>query len=214
MMEPSAFIKEPSALMKTLPAWMICCVFLACSEEATDPDASGRTDPGALIVHATSYPLAYFAERIGGSAVDVAFPVPQGVDPAHWMPDRETIATGKDVYRFFATGDYDGNGFSDLILQERRTGNLLMHLFDSDSVSRARVRENGLIPSSWDPEDYRVASSADFDGDGFCDIALRHTSGELLLLYMEGSEALRGLSVDIPQAWSVDGVGLENPASE
>ncbi len=89
-----------------------------------------------------------------------------------------------------------------------------MRLFDSGGVSREDVRDNRSIPNDWDPEDYEVASSADFDGDGFCDIALRHTSGELLLLYMEGPEALGGLLVDIPQASSVDGVGLENPASE
>jgi zinc transport system substrate-binding protein len=107
MMEPSAFIKEPSALMKTLPAWMICCVFLACSEEATDPDAAGGTDPGALIVHATSYPLAYFAERIGASAVNVIFPVPEGIDPAHWMPDRETIARAQQADLLLRTGAGD-----------------------------------------------------------------------------------------------------------
>ena len=67
---------------------------------------------------------------------------------------------------------------------------------------------------SWNPDSYAVVSSADFDGDGSCDIALRHTSGRLLLLYMAGSAVLGDLSVDIPQAWSVDGVGLENPARE
>jgi zinc transport system substrate-binding protein len=51
-----------------------------------------RSDTGQLVVFATSYPLAYFAERIGGDAVDVLFPVPAGVDPAHWNADPETIA--------------------------------------------------------------------------------------------------------------------------
>jgi zinc transport system substrate-binding protein len=43
-------------------------------------------------VSAVNYPLAYFAERIGGDEVDVRFPVPTGEDPDHWMPDAATIA--------------------------------------------------------------------------------------------------------------------------
>lgn len=37
-------------------------------------------------VYTVNYPLAYFAERIGGEHVDVHFPVPADRDPAFWMP--------------------------------------------------------------------------------------------------------------------------------
>ena len=39
-----------------------------------------------------SYPLAYFAQRIGGDLVEVSFPAPPGVDPSFWKPDADTIA--------------------------------------------------------------------------------------------------------------------------
>ncbi len=68
------------------------CALASCSEEVTGPGADPGGEARALTVHATSYPLAYFAERIGGDAVEVAFPVPAGVNPAHWSPDAETIA--------------------------------------------------------------------------------------------------------------------------
>jgi len=45
-----------------------------------------------LQVYTVNYPLAYFAERIGGAYVDVQFPVPAESDPAFWMPDTATIA--------------------------------------------------------------------------------------------------------------------------
>jgi zinc transport system substrate-binding protein len=45
-----------------------------------------------LQVYTVNYPLAYFAERIGGDYVDVLFPAPAGTDPAFWMPDTATIA--------------------------------------------------------------------------------------------------------------------------
>ena len=44
-----------------------------------------------LSVYTVNYPLAYFAERIGGDQVEVVFPAPADVDPAYWMPNQETI---------------------------------------------------------------------------------------------------------------------------
>ena len=44
-----------------------------------------------LQIYTVNYPLAYFAERIGGDLATVTFPAPPGVDPAFWMPDAETI---------------------------------------------------------------------------------------------------------------------------
>jgi len=43
-------------------------------------------------IYTVNYPLAYFAERIGGEQVKVVFPAPVDIDPAYWMPDRKTIA--------------------------------------------------------------------------------------------------------------------------
>ena len=45
----------------------------------------------ALKVYTVNYPLAYFAERIGGDYVEVIFPAPPDIDPAFWTPDGATI---------------------------------------------------------------------------------------------------------------------------
>jgi len=45
-----------------------------------------------MVVYTVNYPLAYFAERIGGDGVSVHFPAPGHVDPAFWKPDPEIIA--------------------------------------------------------------------------------------------------------------------------
>jgi len=45
-----------------------------------------------LVVFTVNYPLAYFAERIGGDLVDVRFPAPPDEDPAYWSPDADTVA--------------------------------------------------------------------------------------------------------------------------
>jgi zinc transport system substrate-binding protein len=44
-----------------------------------------------LSVCVVNYPLKYFAERIGGSHVEVLLPVPADVDPAYFMPSTADI---------------------------------------------------------------------------------------------------------------------------
>jgi len=58
-------------------------VFLALS--------AGTAAQAPLNVYTLNYPLAYFAERIGGAEVKVTFPAPRDVDPAFWNPDATTV---------------------------------------------------------------------------------------------------------------------------
>ena len=60
--------------MKKHLAAFLGTALLACSPEPTSPDPGEATETGILVVHAASYPLAFFATRIGGSAVLVEFP--------------------------------------------------------------------------------------------------------------------------------------------
>jgi zinc transport system substrate-binding protein len=43
-------------------------------------------------VYVVNYPLQYFAEKIGGGAVDVVFPAPEDGDPAFWNPTAEDVS--------------------------------------------------------------------------------------------------------------------------
>ena len=67
---------------------LMCC---GCSSE-TQPTPVSGTPASRPRVLTVSYPLAYFAERIGGQSVEVEFPVPHGADPANWNPDGDSIA--------------------------------------------------------------------------------------------------------------------------
>ena len=44
------------------------------------------------VIAVVNYPLAYFAERLGGDAVEVLFPVAADRDPAFWRPSLSNIA--------------------------------------------------------------------------------------------------------------------------
>jgi zinc transport system substrate-binding protein len=78
---------------ETLLALMIIVGLAACggggsSEVTQEADAPDDT----LTVYTVNYPLAFFAERIGGEMVEVVFPAPADEDPAFWSPDADTIA--------------------------------------------------------------------------------------------------------------------------
>lgn len=70
------------------PAWL-CLWYLAVISLSSLSSASAADK---LQVYTVNYPLAYFAERIGGAHVDVQFPAPADSDPAFWMPDTATLA--------------------------------------------------------------------------------------------------------------------------
>jgi zinc transport system substrate-binding protein len=86
--------------------------WVGCAEDRADvPQVLTNSSAAPLRVFVVNTPLAYFAERIGGDAVEVVFPAPPGVDPAFWSPDAETIGA-------YQTADLilrNGAGYADWI---------------------------------------------------------------------------------------------------
>ena len=80
--------------LRALNAVALVVTLVACGKPAKEPPPSSELAAGAppLSVFVVNYPLAFFAERIGGDAVAVSFPAPPGEDPASWSPDPETVA--------------------------------------------------------------------------------------------------------------------------
>jgi zinc transport system substrate-binding protein len=70
--------------------------FSACGGQDSSDETAGREPEvgasGPIVLYAVNYPLAYFAERIGGDDVDVRLPVPADEDPAFWNPTAAEIS--------------------------------------------------------------------------------------------------------------------------
>ncbi len=62
-----------------------------CTSESGVPEVVPTTSKKPQ-VYTVNYPLAYFAERIGGDLIDVTFPAPADANPADWNPDAAAIA--------------------------------------------------------------------------------------------------------------------------
>lgn len=77
-----------SKLLKTLACvWVV----VACTQDDPSVQPVGA-DNNLPQVYAVNYPLAYFAERIGGESINVIFRAPPDVDPAYWSPAPTVVA--------------------------------------------------------------------------------------------------------------------------
>lgn len=63
----------------------------ACKPGSPSGEAGKSTGTGRLQIQVANYPMAYFAERIGGTEVDVVLAAPRDEDPAFWQPTEKEI---------------------------------------------------------------------------------------------------------------------------
>ncbi len=77
--------------MKPLHLILPLLLLVGC-KPAADTGKPSAESKGKPQVYTANYPLAYFAQRLGGDAVEVKFPAPADEDPAFWQPDEATVA--------------------------------------------------------------------------------------------------------------------------
>jgi zinc transport system substrate-binding protein len=81
----------------TLLALTLLAIGCGAPESGDAPAVAPAAEDARLSVYVVNYPLAYFAERIGGDLVDVVFPAPPDGDPAFWAPDADTVSAYQDA---------------------------------------------------------------------------------------------------------------------
>ena len=103
---------------KTILIAIIAVFFSACKpgNEAT----GGGTDKPQ--VYAVNYPLAYFADRIGGKLIDVHFPDING-DPAFWKPEAKDVRAFQGADLILINGATYANWTTKVSLPESRIVN-------------------------------------------------------------------------------------------
>ncbi len=132
-------------------------------EAERPPGTEARARDERLRVFAVAYPLQYFAERIGGDAVDVRFPIPTGIDPAEWSPSAEVVAEYQAADLVLLNGGGYAQWLERASLSRRRlvdtsVGFRKRRLHDSGGIQHAHGPEGehahaGVAPMTWlDPE--------------------------------------------------------------
>lgn len=78
-------------MIRILTLYCFTCVALIHSVSCSKPESEPRTATDRRpTVYVVNCPLKYFAERIGGDAIDVVFPAIAG-DPAFWKPGPDEV---------------------------------------------------------------------------------------------------------------------------
>jgi len=103
--------KHAAYCKRFLPVLLAMLGLTACGPETP---SSGETatavdaEMSRPVVFTGSYALAYFAERIGGSDLEVIFAVPPEEDPEQWVPDDATIGALQQADLILLNGaDYE-----------------------------------------------------------------------------------------------------------
>lgn len=80
------------SLSLLFPALALALITSSCSKNSSGGGSAAAARSGKPVVQVANYPLKYFAQRIGGDAIDVKFGAPADEDPAFWQPSDETVA--------------------------------------------------------------------------------------------------------------------------
>ena len=106
-------------------------------------------------------------------------------------------------WHFAATGDFNGDGKSDILLQSDAGGLVMLEMNGTQILANQFI---GQIPSNW-----HVAANGDFNGDGKTDVLLHSDTGGLVILEMNGTQIMANQSIgQVPSNWHVAGTADVN----
>ena len=169
--------------------------------------AGGATSAGAddpVVVFVVTHPLELMAGRIGGDDVDVHFPAPADVDPAHWQPSAETVSRYQAADLILRNGAAYASWIATATLPRRR-------LVDTTGRVRdqlIRSAKRGAVPAEFDSTEEDAIGKAVLAG--FPDrVARQRIAGgrrqgdREILLALGGSAVLSDASVVHEPEWLV-----------
>jgi hypothetical protein len=115
-----------------------------------------------------------------------------------------TIDTGPPAPPVRGTGDYNGDGYSD-ILWRHDSGQVYFWEMNGLQIQR----EGGVAHASV-PNDWHIQTSGDFDADGNSDVLWRHDSGQVYFWEMNGLQIKAegaAAHAPVPNDWHIQGTG-------
>ncbi len=98
--------------------------------------------------------------------------------------------------------DLDGNGTSDLLWRNTRTGSTAIWLLNGATIGSTGFP--GGVPLAW-----QVAGIGDVNGDGKADVIWRHTTSATVAIWLMNGTTISsvGFPASVPTAWSLQAVG-------
>jgi hypothetical protein len=103
------------------------------------------------------------------------------------------------------TGDFNGDGVSDILWRENTGGGVAMWLMNNNGTIMSAVGVGSLPLATW-----TVAETGDFNGDGKSDILWYGSNGGVALWLMNGATVSSSLGVgNVPTDWLILGLNAD-----
>ncbi len=77
--------------MRALILALLLLVLLGCEPDAPRDSAATEQPDARPVAYAMNYPLTWMAQRLAGDTIRVELPVPDGLDPADWIPGADDL---------------------------------------------------------------------------------------------------------------------------
>jgi putative Ig domain-containing protein/VCBS repeat protein/WD40 repeat protein len=147
--------------------------------------------PNLFAINATSELIAFVS-----NSFDV---VPGDTNKRH---DVFVYHRGTSITKKKGNTDLDGNGTSDLLWRNTRTGSTAIWLLNGTGIGAASFP--GGVPLAW-----QVAGIGDVNGDGKADVIWRHTTSATVAIWLMNGTTITsvGFPASVPTAWSLQAVG-------
>lgn len=164
----------------------------------TDP---ATTPAGWQIVGTADFDL--------NGSTDILWQNPTSLNVVVWLMNGATRLTGLFLtpptagagWAIQATGDFDNDGWPDILFRNGSSGKTvvwLMHV--SDRVAGTFTTPDGVSDLNW-----RIVGTGHFDGDGKVDILWRNiVSGNLVVWFMDGTTRITGAFLEPPSVGDVN----------
>jgi uncharacterized repeat protein (TIGR03803 family) len=111
------------------------------------------------------------------------------------------------AWRAFGQGDFNGDGKTDVVFENRTNGKLAIWFMDGTNFLGSALLRNGVAPAaSW-----HAVSAADFNCDGKPDILFQNDNRTIAVWLMNGTNFVSGVSlrngIAAAEGWRIVGTG-------
>jgi FG-GAP-like repeat len=122
-----------------------------------------------------------FDNQTDGGAVGAAWVFTRSGGTSTQQGDKLVPGSATTDWQIAGTGDFDGDGKTDILWRQTTTGKVL--IWKMNGVQPPKFLNAGSATTDW-----QIAGTGDFDGDGKADILWRNGNGQIAVWLMDGAQ--------------------------
>jgi hypothetical protein len=116
------------------------------------------------------------------------------------------IGTVPSNFQVQGVGDFNGDGYGDILWRDTNTGTISIWFTDGRTVTLTGVV--GTLPGNW--KIVNIVQIGDYNGDGMSDLLLMGATGDVSIWLLNGATVTQALPVtNVGTTWTVQNVNAD-----